>query len=223
MKIICFCGKEFDLGESSLIVLPNHTDKDENVCRGSFIVANGDQNIVNLSAVMTNDIDETTKTAIDFKDLKRGEWTTLEELDKGAIFETRDNVLAIKTVYKKDDKPETQFDCFLVPDGAYAYFENKNKTEVREVFLSTNELATVFIIDDAKELPKSEWKSIKDLSISYIFETKDGAIVFQTKYSGIHKYLLISDGSHQEYGSHITLDEKLNIKELHILEDQKEK
>ena len=39
MKIICVCGKEFNM-ENSSWVLPNHTKSDGSFCSGSFVMGN---------------------------------------------------------------------------------------------------------------------------------------------------------------------------------------
>jgi hypothetical protein len=49
MKIICVCGKEFDVGNQGF-VLPNHSKPDGDFCTGSFVM--GNRNIINLAGIL---------------------------------------------------------------------------------------------------------------------------------------------------------------------------
>ena len=66
------------------------------------------------------------------------EWTTLSQLQPGAMFKTRDGVLAIKSEYHM---PNAQSECVLLASGEYAHFPEKNDTEVQEVSAALIEAA----------------------------------------------------------------------------------
>ena len=54
-KIICLCGKEFEIErDASRYVLPNHTNNKGEVCRGSLIM--GSDQMINLS-MLNRDMD----------------------------------------------------------------------------------------------------------------------------------------------------------------------
>lgn len=62
------------------------------------------------------------------------EWTTLDKLRKGAIFEDQDGVRAVKSEYHYSSS-DLQWLCILLNSGEYAHFVDGNKTLVREVVL----------------------------------------------------------------------------------------
>lgn len=62
-----------------------------------------------------------------------GEWTTLEGLREGALFETRNGVRAVKSQYHYTSNGASQ--CVLLTCGGYAHFPERGKTEVREIIL----------------------------------------------------------------------------------------
>jgi hypothetical protein len=68
---------------------------------------------------------------------KPGEWTVLSDLRNGAIFETRDGVIAVKTRYRSR---LGAIDCYLLASGESAWFDQPanrpevhNATEAREI------------------------------------------------------------------------------------------
>jgi hypothetical protein len=64
-----------------------------------------------------------------------GPWTTLGELRKGAIFQTRDSrILAVKSEYHTFDMG-SQCNCYLLASGEAAHFRSGDKEVVREVFV----------------------------------------------------------------------------------------
>jgi hypothetical protein len=63
------------------------------------------------------------------------ERTTLGELRPGAVFVTKDGVLAVKSEYRYGNEPGSQCQCVLLASGEYAHFAAKNETEVREIFV----------------------------------------------------------------------------------------
>ncbi len=64
-------------------------------------------------------------------------WTTLLKLRKGAIFETKNGVMAMKTEYHTFNGG-TQCDCYLLESGESAHFPNGDNEKVRERVI-TNE------------------------------------------------------------------------------------
>jgi hypothetical protein len=61
------------------------------------------------------------------------EWTTLDELRKGALFVTQDGTYAVKSEYRYSNDPQSQCLCILLESGEYAHFKDGNKTVVREI------------------------------------------------------------------------------------------
>lgn len=69
------------------------------------------------------------------------EWITLEELRRGALFETESGTLAVKSEYRYNNtNPQPM--CILLGSGEFAHFPEKQLTKVREVviFRGTEEL-----------------------------------------------------------------------------------
>ena len=60
-------------------------------------------------------------------------WTTLGELQPGALFRTRAGILAVKSEYYY---PNAQSECILLASGEYAHFLSKNSVEVQEIPLA---------------------------------------------------------------------------------------
>ena len=100
------------------------------------------------------------------------EWTTLEMLQPGAVFKTRDGVLAVKSEYHM---PNAQSECVLLASGEYAHFPKKNNTEVQEIPLALIEnaprllevakgLLTVFkVFNDAGLTGNKGYEAVKDI------------------------------------------------------------
>lgn len=62
--------------------------------------------------------------------MSRAGWVRLENLRRGAIFETKEGTRAVKSEYHyTDGAPE----CVLLESGEYAHFPEKGKTWVREI------------------------------------------------------------------------------------------
>jgi hypothetical protein len=61
------------------------------------------------------------------------DWTTLGELQPGALFRTRAGILAVKSEYYY---PNAQSECVLLASGEYAHFPEKNDVEVQEIPLA---------------------------------------------------------------------------------------
>jgi len=62
---------------------------------------------------------------------RMNEWITLEKLEPGAVFETKDGILAVKSGYFHSDEPEAQSQCISLESGEYVYFPDKNSTLVK--------------------------------------------------------------------------------------------
>lgn len=62
-----------------------------------------------------------------------GPWMQLDDIPTGALFETRDGVIAMKSEYHYDNG--SQWQCVLYASGEYAHFPNKNREQVREIWL----------------------------------------------------------------------------------------
>jgi hypothetical protein len=60
----------------------------------------------------------------------RGAWVRLNDLPKGAIFETQGGVRAVKSEYHYDNGAPQ---CVLLASGEYAHFANKGAELVREI------------------------------------------------------------------------------------------
>ena len=58
-------------------------------------------------------------------------WTTLRDLRPGALFVTRDGIIALKTEYHTFGR--TQCDCYLTASGESAHFPDGDDEEVREL------------------------------------------------------------------------------------------
>ena len=67
------------------------------------------------------------------------EYIELRHLRKGAIFETKDGVKAVKSEYCYDSlwphNEETQCQCVLLASGEYAHFPDKNDELVKEILI----------------------------------------------------------------------------------------
>lgn len=67
----------------------------------------------------------------------------LRDLRKGAIFETKSGVRAVKSEYFYDSewphKKETQYLCVLLTSGEYAHFPNGNNELVKALTLKQEE------------------------------------------------------------------------------------
>lgn len=124
-------------------------DPDTGRSRGVRIVVDGGRLRVELSATVGD-----SQSAVDFSeqsaalvvalierkdewDMIKSDWTTLEALRKGAIFETRDGIRAVKSEYRYE---YGGIECVLLASGEAAHFdqpgyrpEAHNATEVREV------------------------------------------------------------------------------------------
>ena len=62
-------------------------------------------------------------------------WIWLKTLRKGAIFETKDGIKAIKSEYAYDNgNPQ----CVLLESGEYAHFPKGERELVRELLLNQN-------------------------------------------------------------------------------------
>lgn len=59
-------------------------------------------------------------------------WIPLRDLREGAIFETKDDIVAMKTEYHTFASG-TQCDCYLLNGGETAHFPNKDNELVREL------------------------------------------------------------------------------------------
>jgi hypothetical protein len=59
-------------------------------------------------------------------------WITLAKLRKGAVFVTKDVVLAMKTEYHTFDGGQ-QCDCYLLESGESAHFKSGDKELVCEI------------------------------------------------------------------------------------------
>lgn len=66
----------------------------------------------------------------------RGDWTTLEELPEGALFETEDGVRAAKSEYRYGNEPGSQCQCVLLASGEYAHFPERDLEKVREIHIA---------------------------------------------------------------------------------------
>jgi len=60
------------------------------------------------------------------------EWVSLDNLRPGAVFETKDGVVAVKTEYHTFVRG-TQCDCYLLENGETAHFHDKDNELVREL------------------------------------------------------------------------------------------
>ena len=65
---------------------------------------------------------------------RASEWMALEDLPPGAVFETRDGVLAVKSEYHYGDS-DTQSQCILLDGGEFAHFPEKNAIKVRQIIV----------------------------------------------------------------------------------------
>jgi len=61
----------------------------------------------------------------------RGAWVRLNDLPKGAIFETRDGIRAVKSEYYYDSSNAPQ--RVLLASGEYAHFPGRGAEMVREI------------------------------------------------------------------------------------------
>lgn len=73
------------------------------------------------------------------------QWVQLADLDKGAIFETRDGVRAVKSEYYYSNKPSAQCECILLTSGEYAHFKAGNAEPVREIAVTPLALRTAIL------------------------------------------------------------------------------
>lgn len=66
-------------------------------------------------------------------------WTTLDELQPGAVFITEDGIKAVKSGYYRGNEcgnePDCQWQCVLLSGGEYAHFPEKNRTRVRQIIV----------------------------------------------------------------------------------------
>lgn len=65
-------------------------------------------------------------------------WTTLEKLRKGALFQTKDGIVAVKSEYRYSNE-NLECECVLVASGEYTHFPNGNHEKVREIVLILQE------------------------------------------------------------------------------------
>lgn len=63
---------------------------------------------------------------------EKEKWIPLRDLREGAIFETKDGIVAMKTEYQTF-AGGTQCDCYLLSSGETAHFGNKDNELVREL------------------------------------------------------------------------------------------
>lgn len=56
--------------------------------------------------------------------------TTLEKLEPGSVFKTKDGILAVKSRYFYSDEPGAQCECVLLESGKHVHFPDKNSTLV---------------------------------------------------------------------------------------------
>jgi len=68
------------------------------------------------------------------------EWTTLRQLQPGAVFRTKAEILAVKSEYRYS-YGQGQSECILCASGEYAHFPRANETEVQEIPLALIEAA----------------------------------------------------------------------------------
>lgn len=74
----------------------------------------------------------------------KGEWTTLEDLPPGTLFETEHGTRAVKSEYTYGEgRRSDQWQCILLGSGEYAHFKDGNATRVREVFVCEHGLTGV--------------------------------------------------------------------------------
>lgn len=82
-------------------------------------------------------------------------WTTLDKLRKGAVFETKDGILAVKGEWTYDTL--SQYACIRLDNGAYAYFSDRNETLVREIVVPEHGLTVAWYVE---VLCSGGWKVI---------------------------------------------------------------
>lgn len=64
-------------------------------------------------------------------------WMWLKTLREGALFETKDGILAVKSEYVYSNQPDSQCQCILLASGEYAHFDKGNRELVREIIAKT--------------------------------------------------------------------------------------
>lgn len=84
------------------------------------------------------------------------EWMNLIDLRSGAIFETKDGIIAVKTEYFYSDyNPQPQ--CVLLASGEYAHFSKKDMEQVREIKTTDRALTTIEQLNNTfSQLPDSQ-------------------------------------------------------------------